>query len=287
MTPVMERAVAAAVAVALGALLVLTGAASALALLVGVAVLQAVVALCWVFGAQLPGRWGALVIGAMAAIAADVCVSVWPGSRLGTLLAVVGLAVPLLFVHQLARGAARHRIVSSLGGTAALVIFVVAPAALIQLRHEFTGTYTDTDGTSGARVVAVVCAIAGAALLIGYALDALAPAPRFDPDVPRGLLGVVGATGLGGSLGYLALQSPAHSDFAHGRGPIVGVVIGALTGLLAVAAAFGAQSVPRLDGGPAAVPAAFARWARVVAAVAVPLAVVSPVSFLVCLAARV
>lgn len=282
MSPVMERAVGTSVALLLGVLLVLTGAASAAALLVAIAVLQAVVAVCWVFGAQLPGRWGALVIGAMAAVAADVCVSVWPGSRLGTLLAVVGLAVPVLFVHQLARGAARHRIVSSLGGTAALVIFVVAPAALMQLRHEFTGTFTDTDGTSGARVVAVVCAIAAAALVIGHLLDALAPAPRFDPDVPRGLLGVVAAAGLGGSLGYLALQSPAHSDFTDGRGPIVGVVIGALTGLLAVAAAFGAHSTPHVQG----TPAAFSRWSRLVASVALPLAVVCPVSFLVCLAAR-
>jgi len=279
----MERAVATAIAVGLGVLLVLTGAASATALLVGVAVLQAVVAISWVFGAQLPGRWGALAIGAMAAIAADVCVSVWPGSRLGTLLAVIGLAVPVLFVHQLARGASRHRIVSSLGGAAALVVFVVAPAALVQLRHEFTGTYSDTDGTSGARVVAVVCAIAAAALVIGYVLDSLAPVPRFDPEVPRGLLGVVGAAGLGGSIGYLALQSSAHSDFANGRGPIAGVVIAALTALLAIAAAFGTHSAQGLEGAPAT----FARWARLAATVTVPVAVISPVSFLVCLAARV
>lgn len=282
MSPVMERAVAAAVAVVLGVLLVLTGAASAAALLAGVAVLQVVLAVSWVFGARLPGRWGALVIGAMAAIASDVCVSVWPDSRLGTLLAVVGLAVPVLFVHQLARGAARHRIVSSLGGTAALVIFIVAPAALVQLRHEFTGTHTDTTGTSGGRVVAVVCAVAAAALVIGYVVDALAPTPHFDPEVPRGLLGVIAAAGLGASLGYLALQSPAHSDFAHGRGSIVGVVIGGLTALLAVAAAFGAHSVHHVDGAPTA----FGRWARVVATAAVPLALVSPVSFLICVAAR-
>ena len=46
------------------------------------------------------------MIAGLAAAASDVAVSVWPHGRLGTLLPVFGLAVPAMFVHQLARGAA-------------------------------------------------------------------------------------------------------------------------------------------------------------------------------------
>ncbi len=126
---------AAAVVAGLG--LAVTARTSALALLVAVAVVQAAFALAWVFGTQLPGRRGALLIAAAAAGGADAVVSVWPHGRLGALVAVLGLALPVLFVHQLARGAARVQIVASLAAIAALVIVEVSLPALLQLRHEF------------------------------------------------------------------------------------------------------------------------------------------------------
>lgn len=93
-----------AVAVVAGAGLAFAARSGALGLLIGVAVVQGVFALAWVIGADVPGRRGALLIAAVAGGGADVVASVWPHGRLGVLVAVLGLALPVLFVHQLARG---------------------------------------------------------------------------------------------------------------------------------------------------------------------------------------
>jgi hypothetical protein len=269
-----ERVLAGALVLAavVGVGLAVTARTGALALLIAVAVTQALLAAGWVFCTRMPGRKGALVLAALAAAGADVSVSVWPHGKLGTLLAVLGLAVPLLFVHQLMRGAARNRIVQSLSGIALLVLAEVALTALPQLRHEF-GSQT------GGRVVAGVVAAAAGALVVGYLVDLIAPLPRFDPDVPRGLLGVVASAGLGGSLGYLLLQSGRFDDFAGGRGAFIGASLGALVGLLAVGVAFAERELPlRADG-------AGQRW-RPFVGVLVPISVLAPVAFLLCLAIR-
>ena len=58
-----------------------------------------------------------------------------PHGRFGALLAVAGLAVPLMFVHQLSRGAARVRVVESLSGIA--VPF--NPLCSVRIRSERRG----------------------------------------------------------------------------------------------------------------------------------------------------
>jgi len=278
-----ERAVSVLLAVVFGAPLVLCGLAGATPLLVAVAVVQGAVILAWVVVTDLPGRKGAVLLASCAAAAADIAVSVWPLSRLGTLLAVLGLSVPAMFVHQLMRGAARTRIVASLAGTAALVLIVVSPAALLQLRHEFMDSLGQTPGGT---VVAAVAGAAAGGLLIAELADLISPAPRFDPRIPRGLLGVVAATGLGGSVGYLALQAPKRMDFVDGRGVLVGAAVGVLVGLLGVAAAFAEASVGDLASTQEAVhwPSTAARRLRPALGILVPLCIVSPVALLLCLA---
>ncbi len=101
----------------------------------------------------------------------------WPHGRLGTLLAVLGLALPVMFVHQLARGAARVQVVSSLSAVAVLVLAEVSLPALLQLRHEFGA------GALGGRVVATAVAAVAGALVVGCLVDLVMPAPRFDPAV--------------------------------------------------------------------------------------------------------
>ena len=54
------------------------------ALLVAVASCRRCLAFAWVFGTQVPGRTGALVLAALAAGGADTAVSVWPHGRLGS-----------------------------------------------------------------------------------------------------------------------------------------------------------------------------------------------------------
>jgi hypothetical protein len=260
-----------AVAVLVGVGVVACARAGATALLVAVAVVQALLAFAWVFGTRLPGRKGAIVIAALAAGGADVAVSVWPSGRLGTLLAVLGLAIPAMFVHQLMRGAARVRVVESLGGIALLVLAEVALPSLVQLRHEF--------GANGGHVAAGVSAAALGALVVGHLVDLIAPTPRFDPDVPRGLLAVLASAGLGGSLGYLLLQSDRYTDFIDGRGAFIGASLGALVALFAVGVAFVESNTP-------IPPESFARRIRPVLGVVVPFSLLAPVAFLLCLAIR-
>jgi hypothetical protein len=262
-----------AVAVVVGLGLALTARTSAVALLAAVGTLQALLAFAWAIGTGLPGRKGALCIATLAASAADVTVSVWPHARLGTLLAVFGLAIPAMFIHQLMRGAARTSIVQSLGGVALLVFAEVSLPSLLQLRHEFS-----RQSLGGTVVAAVVAATAGA-LVLGYLVDLIMPAPRFDPAVPRGLLAVVASAGFGGSAGYLLLQSGHAVDFAGGRGAFAGAALGALVALLAVGAAFGERALLPPE-------TALARRLRPVLGVLLPLSVLAPMAFLLCLAIR-
>lgn len=258
-------------ALIVGGGLVAAARASAIALLVAVAVVQALFALAWVFGSAMPGRRGALIIAIMASAAADAVTSAWPDSRLGPLLAVFALAVPAMFAHQLLRGAARVQVVSSLAAVAMLVLCEVSFAALLQLRHEF-GTEV------GGKVASTVTAAVGGALVIGCLVDLLLPAPRFDAAVPRGLLGLVAAAGLGGSLGYLMLKNLG--QFGAARGLFTGAALGALAGLLAVAAAFVLHTTPDP-------PTTIGRRLRPAIGALLPIAVIAPAAFLLCLAIRV
>ncbi|MDT4918260.1 MAG: hypothetical protein QOI15_3146 [Pseudonocardiales bacterium] len=258
-------------ALVVGTGLVLTARAGATPLLIAVAVTQALLAAAWVFGTGMPGRRGALVIATLAAAGADAAASVWPDGRLGTLLPVLGLAVPAMFAHQLMRGAARVQVVSSLAAVALLVLGEVALAAMLQLRHEFG---TDLGGKVSSTVAG---AIAGA-LVIGCLVDLLLPAPRFDSAVPRGLLGLIAAIGLGGSVGYLLLRD--EEQFGGGRGTFTGAALGALAGLLAVAIAFVLHTTPQP-------PTTVGRRLRPVLGAVLPIAIIAPAAFLLCLAIRV
>jgi hypothetical protein len=261
----------AAVALLIGAGLAWSARTGAVQLLVAVAVVQALLAVAWEFGLRLPGRIGALVLAALASAAADIAVSVWPHSRLGTLLAVLGLAVPVLFVHQLSRGAARVRIVESLGGIALLVLAEVSLPALVQLRHEFLAVSVGGDVVFG-----VVVASSGA-LVVGYLTDLVSSAPRFDGGVPRGLLAVIASAAAGAALGQLTLRNSA--EFAGGRGLFAGAALGAIVALFAVAIALIEYVTPLADSG-------FGRRVRPVLGVVFPLCMLAPVAFLLCLAIR-
>lgn len=259
------------VAAGLAVVLALAARASATALLVGIAGVQALLGLAWVFGTQVPGRKGAVVLAAMAAGGADVAASVWPHGKLGPMLAVLGLAVPVMFVHQLTRGAARVQVVSSMSAVALLVLAEVAAAAALQLRHEFG------PGALGGRVAAAALAAVAGAVVVGCLVDLVLPVPRFDPAVPRGLLGLVAAAALGGAVGYLLLRGQA--DFLGGRSAFVGAALGALAGFVAIAGSFVLHSTVPPHG-------AVGRRLRPVLSAVLPLAVLAPVAFLLCLAIR-
>jgi hypothetical protein len=195
----------------------------------------------------------------------------WPHSRLGTLLPVIGLAIPVLFVHQLSRGVARVRLVESLAAVSFAVVAVVSLAAYVQLRHEFAGSGTATDAATAAT------GAAAAAIVAGLLVDMVIAAPRFDPEVPRGLLGLVASAAVGGCVGYLVLKDEL--SFQHGRAAFVGIACGALAGLFSVAGSFAVRGMPALR-------SAWAIPLRQLLAVQLALCVVAPCAFLVCLAIR-
>jgi hypothetical protein len=260
-----EHASGAVVAILAGAVLAVGAHVGALALLVVVAVAQAALIGSWVFGTGLPGRIGALLIAGAAAAASDTVVSVWPHGQLGTLLPVVALAVPVAFVHQLTRGVVRNRVVESLSDISVLVVCVVAFAALVQLRHEQLPVRT---------AYAVVLVIA-AALAVGHFTDMVVSVPRFDPDVSRGLLAVVASGVVGALVGRLTLDGEV--EFADGRAIFLGAAIGVLAALFAVGSAF-IQHATSLPISPRP------RRLRPVFGALVPMALVSPVAYLLCLA---
>lgn len=262
---------AAVAAVIVGAVLAWAARTGAAELLAAIAVAQAVLAASWVLALRPPGRTGGLLIAAGAAVVTDVAASVWPHSRLAATTAVVALAVPAMFVHQLARGAGRVRVAASLGSIALLVVAEACLPALLQLRHEFTAV--SVEGDAALTIVVVI----GGALVAGCFADMVYAAPRFDDDVPRGLLGVVVATLVGAAVGHLLLRSAV--SFHSGRAVFVGAAVGVCTGLLAVAAGYVAAAVP-----PAG--SALARRAVPLLSALVPFALAAPVGLLLCLAIR-
>lgn len=260
-----------AVAAVVGGGLVVAANIGAVQLLVAIAAVQTLLAFGWVYGLAVPGRLGALILAGLAAAGADVAVSIWPHGRLGTLVGVFGLAVPLMIVHQLLRGAARVRVIESLGATAVLVLAEIALPALLQLRHEFPS------GDTAARVVLACVLAASLGVIVSLLLDLVYAGPRLDEDVPRGLLGVLGAAAAGGAAGYLALHEL--TQFPGARGAFAGASVGVLTALFAVAVTFVEHTTPLAESG-------FARRVRPVLVVVVPVCVIAPVAYLLCLAIR-
>lgn len=266
-------ALGAVVVLVAGAALVVAARAGATPLLIAVAVVQGVLAPAWVLGTSMPGRWGGIILAGLAAAGADVAVSVRPEGRLGVLLPVLGLAVSAMFVHQLLRGAARVHVVASLSGIALLLLAEVALAALVQVRHEFA---VGAGAADGGKVAAALAAAVAAGLLASLLVDAVAPVLRFDPQVPRGMLALVAAAGAGAAVG--ALLPGDRAGISGARAIVLGAGLGALAGLLAVAAGFVLH-------GPAA-SSRLAGSARAALAGLLPLAVLMPVGFLLALAVR-
>ena len=232
-------------------------------LVLGVAIVQGIVIVAWVFGTDMPGRIGALIIGGLAALASDAVVSAWPHSQLGPLIGVLGLAVPAMFIHQLSRGVVRSRVVESLSGVAVVVVATVALSALIQLRHE-------TD----ARVASTTIAAAGAALAAGLVVDAVVPALRFEPEVPRGLGGVIASLLVGGIVCFVRLRGTV--EFSSGRAILLGAALGVIVGCLGVGFSYVTYTLRTSS--------IRARLFRPVLVAVLPLAVIAPIAYVLSLA---
>jgi len=236
------------------------------ALLVAVAAVQVLLILSWLFGASVPGRMGGLVLAVLAAAAADAAIMRWPDSGYSPVLGVLGMAVPLLFAHQLSRGVVRTRVLESLADISLLLVAVVALAGLIVLRRQSNGDIL-TPAVLGAITAGLVAA---------HFTDAVLPGPRFDPQVDRGLPAVIVGVLAGGLTGMLSLHRVM--DLAGGRGAFVGASAAAVACLLSIGAAFSGVHTSLAPAGTAG-PAGRAARLRPVAAVLMTVALSTPAAY--------
>ena len=216
-------------------------------------------------GAALPGRIGAMIIGGLAAVGADVAVSLRPHDALSPVLFVLGLAVPAMFVHQLTRGVVRSRVVESVSGIAVVVVSVVALTALVQLRHE-------SDGATLAE--AAIWAV-GLAVAVASFVDLVWSHPRYDVDVPRGFTATVLGTAAGTSAGTFALRDLG--QFTTGRALVLCGICAVAGAVVAVVVGFIAQGLSDSPTDPTV------RRVRPVAFGILPLALVAPAAYVVLL----
>ena len=195
-------------------------------LLVALAAVQAVLVVSWVLGTALPGRIGGLILGVLSAGAADAAVMRWHDNGYQPVLAVLGVAIPVMFVHQLTRGVVRTRVVESLAHIALMILAVTAASGLIVLRYQSNGDKT---------TLAVIGAM-GAGLVVNHLTDLVVPVPRFDPKVNRGLPAVVLGVAAGGAVGVLSLRQLI--DFANARGAFLGAAVAAVACLISIGTSF-------------------------------------------------
>jgi hypothetical protein len=197
------------------------------ALLVVIALAQALVVLRLVLGARQPGWIPAAVVAIAAAAAADVVLLHWQRSDLDPLVGVLGLALPALFATQLFRGTGRTKVTAALAVGVVTTIAAVAPAAYLQLGE---------DGSKGPGLAAVVLLAAGLALAAGYLTDLIRPTPRFDPAIARGFPGIVVGLVVGAVAAIARASSLDVLDVA--RAGLLGAAVGLVAGLLSVGSSF-------------------------------------------------
>jgi hypothetical protein len=224
----------------------------------------------------MPGRNGALIIGARSAIGADVAVSAYRTAELAPLLIVLGLAVPVMFVHQLARGVVRTRTTES--SRRWRCWSSPSPG-----RRRFHSCGIEFDG---AKLATAATLTVSAAVLVAHVGDRLWSRPRFDPVVSRGLFGVVAGTVVGGPCGLVVLKGV--DGFGLPRAAWVAPVMAVVATLLSVGAGFVVHGLPEIrpadpttdagpyhEGDPSLLP---------VVSVLLPLALSAPVAYVLCIA---
>ncbi|MDR7280437.1 hypothetical protein [Catenuloplanes atrovinosus] len=126
-------------------------------------------------------------------------------------------------VGQLFRAQDRARVRESLGSTLLIVLGVVALATLIVLTRKPAGT----------QAIVVCLGAAGVALVVARALDSVFAWPRFEPQVPRGGLGVVLGTMIGTAVA--AVIGRYQVGFDPGSAAIVGLVAAGAASLVDLA----------------------------------------------------
>jgi hypothetical protein len=168
-TPTTRTVATAVAAPALGGLLVVTAAAGSAPLVGALLLAQGAVVAGWHRGMGAPGLRGGAVVGAAAAVAADVLVAGAPDDRpLRALPAVVAGAVVASLVHQVVRRDGRAALTASLTATGSLGVLVALAAMHLE-------TAAEPDGT----VLVAAAAVPAALVATAESLRPVTGAPRW------------------------------------------------------------------------------------------------------------
>ncbi|MGY1830787.1 hypothetical protein ACI8AA_10215 [Geodermatophilus sp. SYSU D01180] len=197
--------------------------------LAAVLVLQALLVAGWVAATAPAGAAGVALVGAAAAVGADLAVDLLAGDDRpgpGLLLAVVGPALIVAVLHQMLRRPPRTDVVGSLGSVAVLVSAVCALALLL---------LPDVAGDDG-DVAAAPLLAAGAALVVAHLADAVLPRPAVAPGADRGVAGLLLAVATGVVVTLVARGTGGTADVVGGVA--TGLVLGLVAGLAGTAATF-------------------------------------------------
>jgi hypothetical protein len=209
----------------------------------------------WVVASGLRGRAGALGIGAVAAVAADLALVLPERPELEGLLVVLGPAFLVAVVHQMTRPAPREQLVTSLSAVVLLVSALASVAVLLAVGRV----------PGQADVVTTTALVVGAALVVGHLADLLTPRPLIAEGVPRGVVGLVLSVLIGVAVALLRGGSDSSLDL--GSAATYGAVLGAVAALAGVGASYLVAERP--DTG----------WALSVVQALLPWAAVAPVAY--------
>ncbi len=190
------------------------------ALLIVVAMMQAVLLAGWLAVAQPPSPRGVVAIGASAAVAADLLAAFGSQASLTPLAWVLGLAVLATIVVQLARGVARARVTEAMAASLGAALAAVSVATLLVLLRQ----------DAGAQVVTAAALAAAVAVLTARGVDRVLPVPHVAVGVERGGLGII----LGSMTGTAATAFYAASTTS--LTPRTGALLGWAVALVAVLA---------------------------------------------------
>lgn len=189
------------------------------ALGVGVFAVQTVIALAWLAAIDAKGSVGAFAIVVAAAAAADIAVGLTGNADIGQAAPVVGIALVVSLLHQLARRP-RRGVTLSLAGTMSGVAFAICAVAYPALLAEGGGDEADAAALFGAAV----------ALALARVVDLVIARPAAFPGSRRGIIGIV--LGLLAAVGVGAAYGAGTTSF----GPATGVRIAAIAAVLALIA---------------------------------------------------
>ena len=249
-------------ALAVAALVVLPEVAGDAGRLAAVAGLQALLVIAWSFATARRELVGALLFGAVAAVAADLVMVVPDRPTVGGLLVVLGIGVPAAVLRQMFRRSPREALVASLAGSVLLLSALCALAVLLR----------ELGGAEGARLAASSLMAVGAAVIAAHLVDLVLPRPQIAYGVPRGLLALVVAVLAAAAVTWFRRRPEDLFDTLGAA--IYGGIVGAVAVLVSLAASYIVVQADR----SARDPRRRGRWALPVIQALLPVAACAPLA---------